>query len=85
MMGKAKSCIGIKLYVDAKFYYQSQDYKKVYQYEKSKNRVLYDFIYEKNSITLLKSGLKKEATENKIWITFFKSYPHFILQQQFNF
>ena len=27
-----------------KFYYQSQDYKKDYQYEKSKNRVLSDFI-----------------------------------------
>lgn len=65
MIGKAKSCIGVKFYVDAKFYYQSQDYKKVYQYEKSKNRVLSDFIDEKNFNKSFEKWLDKKHQKTK--------------------
>ena len=53
------------MYVDAKFYYQSQDYKKVYQYEKSKNRVLSDFIDEKNFNKSFEKWLDKKHQKTK--------------------
>lgn len=48
-----------------KFYYQSQDYKKDYQYEKSKNRVLSDFIDEKNFNKSYEKWLDKKHQKTK--------------------
>jgi len=53
------------LYVDAKFYYQSKDYKKVHQYEKSKNGVLSDFIDEKNLNKSFEKWLDKKRQNTK--------------------
>lgn len=44
-----------------KFYYQSKEFEKSYQLVRSKNRVLSDFIDEKNLNKFLKDGLMKNV------------------------
>ena len=69
-----------------KFHYQSKQLKKSINMKNLKIEFYLILLMRKNSITLLKDGLMKNVKKrNKIWITFYKSYPHFIFQQQFNF
>lgn len=48
-----------------KFYLQSQDYRKDYLYEQSKNRVLSDFIDEKNLKKSFEKWIDKKHQETK--------------------
>lgn len=48
-----------------KFYYQSKEFEKECQYEQSKNRVLYDFIDEKNLNKSFEKWLDKKRQKTK--------------------
>lgn len=55
----------LSITLSVKFYYQSQDYRKDYLFEQSKNRVLSDFIDEKNLKKSFEKWIDKKHQETK--------------------
>lgn len=55
----------LSITLGVKFYYQSQDYRKDYLFEQSKNRVLSDFIDEKNLNKSFEKWIAKKHQETK--------------------
>ncbi len=55
----------LSITLSVKFYYQSKDYRKDYLFEQSKNRVLSDFIDEKNLNKSFEKWLDKKRQNTK--------------------